>query len=170
MSTPQRIGYRNGELVTERGSRVRFALSRALVIPAIHFLSDHGELRTGRADWIGPPREPDGRHFHVRLQTAFGPRTQESKLLRWILVAYCFAGRSPNHLEAHSSGGCTRVQSGPARLIHNGNIGHFERQCLVVGACFQSVNRNGNHPIKSGRRYRRMQVVNLVGRDRRSLK
>ena len=148
--------------------RVHWAFSSP-IIASIYFFTDYGEIRARRLQRIGFPGVPDRRHFNLGLQLAPSPRAAKSKLPGSVLVKYGFAGRSPNHLEGHPGGSGERIQRWPPRLIDYRHILHLQRHRLPIGTNIQTSYWYGNHPVKSGSRNWRVQIVNLVCRDRRSL-
>ena len=59
--------------------------------------------------------------------------------------------------------------SRPPRLIDHRHILHLQRHRLPIGTNIQTSHLYGDDPVKSRNSNWRMQIVNLVCRDRRSL-
>jgi hypothetical protein len=116
------------------------------------------------------PGESDGRNFDLRFQLANGPGSGEAKMLGGILVIHRLSRRFPNDLERHARGSGDGIERGPAWLIDHRDSAHFQRDGFSIGADVQSIWRYGNHPIETSGRNWRMEVVNLIGGNRRSPK
>jgi hypothetical protein len=65
------------------------------------------------------------------------------------------------------AGVATRIECRPSGLIDHRHLPHFQGDGLFVGADFQIFRGYGSNPVKSGRCDGRMEIVNLVGGDRR---
>jgi len=140
------------------------------VVASVDFFTHHGEICSGCRKGIGFPRKSNRRHFYLRLELAGRLRTLESELPRGVLIKHRFAGRFPGHLERHPGWRGECIQSRPARLIHHWHIFHLERDRVPVWSDIQTSRRYSDNPVKSRGRNRRMKIVNLVSRDRRSPK
>ena len=140
------------------------------IVSAVNFLADDGEVRRRCFDGIGFPEESDGRHVDRGLKPAHGAIPCEPELLGRILVMHGFVCGLPDQFERHPGGRGDRIQCRPTRLIDDGNISHFQRDRLSIGADCQARARNRSYPIEPGRRDGRMEIVNLIGGDRRSPK
>jgi len=93
----------------------------------------------------------------------------ESELTQWVFILHRLSGRCENQLEIHKSGSCFRVHCRPARLVNDRHIGHLQSGRFSILAKRESLCWYGRDPIQPFRRDRRMEIVKLVCRDRRSL-
>ena len=94
----------------------------------------------------------------------------EAEVLRGILVFQRLTRGLPHHLEAHACGRGDGVQCGPAGLIDNRDVVHFECEGVPIRTDRQTVCGYGNGPIESGGRDGRVQIVDLVCKRRAALR
>ena len=138
------------------------------VIFPIHLGTHHGEIALRALKRIRPESEIDRRHANTGFQLCGSPHAHEPILPHRIFILNRFVARLKNQLEIQKRRSGFRVHCGPARLVDNGQVHHLERRCFAIRAERQPIRWHGRHPIQAFRRYRRMEVVDLVSGDRRS--
>jgi hypothetical protein len=75
-----------------------------VVVTAVDFVADDGDVAFRCVEWIGLPREADGRDIDLRFHLARCTKACETEMLGGVFVLRGLAGGFPNHLEAHSRG------------------------------------------------------------------
>jgi len=144
--------------------------SRRVEVTAVDFIAHDGEVAFGSVQGIGLPREAGVRYFDAGFHPADGAGAGEAEMFAGIIGGEWFAGRFPYHLEGHASGRGRCVDGGPTRLIDDGDAIHLQSEDLLIRANGQAVLWNGHHPVQARRRDGWVQIVDLIGRNQRSLK
>jgi hypothetical protein len=143
--------------------------ARRFVILPIHLRTHNREIALRTLKRIRPESEIDRRHSNTGFQLRRSRASHESVLPHWVFILDRFVAHLKNQLEIQKRWSGFRVHCGPARLVDNGQVRHLERRGFAICAECQSIRWYGRDPVQAFRRDRRMEVVNLVRRDRRSL-
>ena len=143
-------------------------VASTVVVTAVDFFSDDRDVSLRRIKRIGLPGETDRRHLNLSFQLACGTRPDEPEMPGRVIVLHGLTGRFPDHLEAHSCWSGKRIQRWPSRLIDDRDVLHFQCQRVAIRTDCEATLRNRNYPVKARWRDGRMQIVDLVCRDRRS--
>jgi len=161
-------GSSSGFLHTAIFCGVRRDTRSTVVVTAVNFLSDDGEVGLWGVQRIGLPGKPDRRHLDLCLELTRGSSANEPEVLGWVLISHRLARWFPDHFERHSCGSGYWIQRRPAWLIDNGDVLHFQCEGVAIRTNRQTTLRNGNDPIESRRRNGGVKIVYLIGGDRRS--
>jgi hypothetical protein len=141
----------------------------SFVVLSINFRAHDGEVALRGFERIRLERETDRGNAKGRFELGTRFKTLESVLTHGVFIHHRLVRRREHKLEIHECWSRFRVHRRPAGLVDDRHVSHVESRGFFVFTQREIVCIHPRDPIQPLRRDGRVEIMNLVRRDRRSL-